>query len=325
MMMMFYRARPGAFEILREAEAGTGGGDAAATGTPGEGGAEAPAAAAGQWFEDQRLTEDHRSYLTAKGLTTAADPTDAVTKLIGIGQAADRRFGRGIDSVIDKPAQGQDLTEWRKANAEVFGIPAAADGYEITRPEGMPEGIAWNDDLVGRMRSLAFERGMAPGDVQALTEMYAGYVTEIENGVDADMRAAEKQLDGELVKLWGRDVEANKARARQAASALAEAAGIDQAGLESVVGLLSNGAPGQTAALRMFAALGEMMGEDKAIGIKAGVGQLGMTKAEAQQALSTFVAPDGEWAKASAAGDTEAIARLRPQYERLTRQIAAGK
>lgn len=300
------------------AEAGTGGGDA--------GGADAGSGGAGtSWFDDQRITAEARDWMNAKGLTGAADPLDAVTRLVGIGQAADRRFGKPIESVIDRPAEGQSLAEWRRANADAFGLPAEASGYDITRPDDLAEGIAWNDALAGKMRDLAFERGLAPDDVQAMTGMYAGYVSELNQNLDREMRDAETRLDGDLQKLWGKDAEANKTRARQAASALAEAAGLDGDGIRAVVGLLSNGDPGQTLAIRMFAALGDMMGEDKGIGLRNGAGGFGMSKEEATAEFQRFLAPDGEWAKASAARDSEAIARLRPQFDRLARQASGAK
>lgn len=302
-----------------------GGGEAAVSAGATDADAAATAAAAASWHADTRLTDDHRAFLTAKGVTAATDPMDAITRLIGMGQAADKRFGKGIDAVMDKPAQDQALAEWRRAHADVFGLPKDPDGYEITRPEGFADGAAWSDDLTGRMRQLAFERGLAPDDVQAMTDMYAGYVGEVNAGMDREMQAAEARLKAELGTLWGRDAEANTARARQAAGALAEAAGLDQDGVAAVVGLLSGGQPGETLALRMFAALGTMMGEDRAVGIGHGTGSLGMSKSEAQQAWGAFTAPDGPWAQAAKANDGEAIARLRPTYERLSRQLAGAK
>lgn len=322
-MMFVQFFRPGRVTRYFSAEVGTGaGGDGA-----GDAGAAAGAegGAATSWLEDQRISAEQRDWMNAKGLTAAEDPLDAVTRLVGIGQAADRRFGKPLDQVIDKPAKDQSLAEWRRANAETFGLPADAAGYEITRPDDLPEGIAWNDGLADKMRNLAFERGLAPDDVQAMTSMYAGYVNEVNANLDQEMRQAEQQLDTELGKLWGKDAEVNKTRARQAASALAESAGLDQDGISAVVGLLSGGAPGQTLALRMFAALGEMMGEDKGIGLKSGVAGLAMSKEEATAEFTRFMAPDGEWAKASAARDSEAIARLRPQFDRLARLAAGAK
>ncbi|WP_347137530.1 hypothetical protein [Paracoccus sp. SSK6] len=312
-------------------EAGTGGGEggtddaaaaaaAAASGTGGDNGAAEP-----KWFEDARIPDDARTWMTAKGVTAAADPSEAILKMVGMGQAADRRFGRPIDQVIDKPGKDQPLAEWRKAHAETFGLPADASGYEIARPEGLPEGIAWNDGLADKMRNLAFERGLAPDDVKAMTEMYAGYVAEVDQNLDRDMREAEGKLAAELDREWGKDAEVHKTRARQAASALAEQAGLDADGIRSVVGLLSSGEPGQTAAMKIFAAAGALLAEDKGIGLRSGASSFGMTKEEAATEFTKFMAPDGEWAKASQARDSEAIARLRPQFERLARLASGAK
>ncbi len=324
--------RPGQITRFFEGEglgggAGEGaGGDTVAGGAGGDtlaGGAGGDTLAGGaSWFEDQRFT-DQREWLEAKGFKPDTDPLDAISRLSKIGQDADRRFGRPLDAVIDKPGKDQSITDWRKANAAVFGLPAEASGYEIQRPEGLEDGIAWNGDLEDRFRNLAFDRGMSPDDVKAVTDMYAGAVADMTKGLDQDMKEAETKLEGELQKMWGKDAEANKTKARQAANALAEAAGLDADGIKSVVGLLSSGDPGQTTALRMFAALGDMMGDDKAVGLKGGNGGLGMSREEASAAYARFTAPDGEWAKAARAGDSEAIARLRPEFDRLAKAASA--
>ncbi|MGR3521934.1 MAG: hypothetical protein ACU0FT_04190 [Paracoccus sp. (in: a-proteobacteria)] len=320
--------RPGHVVRFFEGEgSGTGGGDAAGAGeggeTPPPGGEGADTTAGGaSWFEDQRFT-DQREWLSAKGFKPDTDPLDAISRLSKIGQDADRRFGRPLDAVIDKPGKDQSIADWRKANADTFGLPAEASGYEIARPEGLEDGIAWNDDLAAKMQTLAFERGMAPDDVKAMTDMYAGYVADMSKGLDEEMKTAETKLNGELEKLWGKDTETRKTGARQAAGWLAEQAGLDADGIKSVVGLLSTGDPGQTAALKMFAALHEAMGDDKAIGLKNGAGGLAPSKEEAMAAYQKFTAPDSEWAKASASGDTEAIARLRPEIDRLARAATA--
>lgn len=320
--MFWMMMRPGQRAICYASDATSAGG-----GVEAQAGAEATAAsadAATAWLNDERINDEQRSWLSAKGLNNSVDPLEAVSKLVGIGQSADRRFGRGMDSVIDKPGKDQSMTEWRKANAEVFGLPTDATGYEIKKPDGLSEGVSWNDDLAGRMQALAFDRGLAPDDVSAMTEMYADYVGGVSERIDADMKAAETRLQDDLQKLWGKDTEANTVKARSAASALAEAAGMDQAGVQAVVGLLSGGSPGETLAIRMFAALGDMMSDDKAVGLKSGVGGLGMSVQEANAELQRFMSPDGEWAKASMKGDTEAISRLRPQYERLARAASKG-
>lgn len=329
--MMFMR-NMGRITRYFSAEAGTGGGDAggadaaaaaaAAAGAGGDGGAGGTTTS---WFEDQRIPEDARAWMKAKGVTAAADPSEAILKMVGMGQAADRRFGRPIDQVIDKPGKDQSLADWRKAHADTFGLPADPAGYEISRPEGLPEGIAWNDGLADKMRNLAFERGLAPDDVKAMTEMYAGYVAEVDQNLDRDMREAEAKLAAELDREWGKDAEVNKTRARQAASVLAEQAGLDADGIKSVVGLLSSGEPGQTAAMKMFAAVGALLGEDKGIGLRNGAGAFGMSKEEATAEFTKFMAEGGEWAKASAARDSEAIARLRPQFERLAKAASGAK
>lgn len=305
-----------------DAGGGTGG---AADDTTAPAAADDAAASTTAWYDDARFNDDAKGYLTAKGLTAAADPLEAVQKLVGIGQAADRRFGRPLDSVIDKPGKEQSLVDWRKANGEVFGLPAAAEAYEIAKPDGLPEGLAWNADLEGRIRAAAFERGIPPDDMNALADIYATYVTEMNAGIDRDMQQAEEKLVGELRQMWGRDYDAKRTRAAQAASVLAEKAGMDMDGIEAVAGLLSSGDPGSTMAMRLFDAVADMLADDTLIGAKAGVRDSGLSVDEAKAQFQAFTAEGGDWAKASAAADSEAIARLRPQFERLAKNLARAQ
>lgn len=117
--------------------------------------------AGAKWFEAERWQGDAKTFIEAKGLTKYEDPNEAISHLIGMGQAADKRFGRPLDSVIDKPGTDQPLTEWRRQNAGVFGLPEAADGYAVERPADLPDNIAWDGELEGKFRSMAFDRGFS--------------------------------------------------------------------------------------------------------------------------------------------------------------------
>lgn len=299
--------------ILRSAGGGDGG--AGGGGGTGEDQGSAP-----KWFETDRWGDEARGYIEAKGLNKFEDPNEAISHMIGIGQAADKRFGRPIDTVMDKPTDGQPLQEWRRENAALIGIPEKADGYTFERPKDLPESIAWDSGFEDRFRALAYERGLSQDDVSAMTGFYAEHVKGLSSGVDAEFERANSAMMGELQKDWGSGTEEKIAQARQAVQVIGERAGLETGGIEAVASVLTTKGGGDAAAIRFFAALGEMLGEDKGRGIGAGNGGGGMTPAEAGAKLKEMRAPGGAFYEAKTAADR---ARVADEIERLTK-IAMG-
>lgn len=289
------------------------------TDTPPADGAPAEGGTAQSWFDSEVLDADARGYLEAKGLNQIDDPIKAVAQLAGIGRAADRRFGRPVDSVIDKPSEGQSVAEWRRQNAAALGLPDAADAYEIKRPDGLPESIAWDGDLEARFRTVAHERGLSQDDVAALTGLYADQVQTLMTNADAEVERANAAMMAELQKSWGAETESRIAQAQQAAQVIGERAGLDAGGIQAVASVLTSKAGGDAAAVRFFAALGEMMGEDQGVGFGKGAAST-MTAAEAQARLNEMRAPGGAFYEAKTARARE---DLFPEIERLSK-IAAG-
>lgn len=277
------------------------------------GGGDAP-----KWFDS--FDAEARGYIEAKGLHQVADPQEAISKLIGIGRAADQRFGRPIDSVIDKPKEGQALTEWRRQNAGVFGLPEAADGYAVERPADLPESIAWDGDLEGKFRQIAFDRGFSQDDVQALTGLYAEQVKTIMQNADAEAERANTAMMEDLRKTHGDKVDQLVAQAQQAAQVIGERAGLDGAGIEAVASILTSKAGGDAATIRFFGALAELIGEAPGLGFGKG-GGAGMTAAEAKAKLDEMRSPGGAFFEAKTAAERD---RLYPEIERLSKIVSGG-
>lgn len=305
-----WRAPKPAFAPEGEGEGGGGGAD-----TQGGGGG------APRWWEGADYSAEDRQWIEARGLAED-DPAKIVPKLVKGHRAAEQKLGKGIDSVIDKPKDGQPLTDWMRENRALFGLPEAEDGYKIERPKDLPEGIAWDADLEAEARKVAFEIGLTPDQLQAMTGLYAKRIGGIQAAADAAIAEANTRMMSDLTKDWGDQLQPKLALARQAAGVLAEKAGLDAAGIQAVSAVLTAKAGGDAATIRMFAALGEMMSEDRMIaGQSTGIG---MTPAEARARAAQMRAPDGAYAKAVAAQDRAEIARLKPEMDRLDK-IAAGK
>lgn len=301
--------------------AGAGGNDpaaaaaaAAAAGAGGAGGA--------KWWENgSTFSAEEQQWLAARGLTVD-DPAEVLPKLVKGHRAAEQRIGRGLDSILDKPKEGQALTDWMREQKDLFGLPEAPDGYKIERPKDLADSIAWDDAFEGIARQKAYDLGLTPSQMQGMTEIYAGQVKTMLEKADAEVATARSEMMTALQKDWGDQTDAKIARARQAAGVVAEAAGLDSAAIEGISQLLTQKAGGDASTIRLFAAIGEAMAEDKALGLNKG-GSLGMTPSEARQKAAQMRSPGGAFYEASSAGKSAEVQRLLPELTRLDK-IAAG-
>lgn len=293
---------------------------AAAAGAPPAAPGAGDTAPAAKWHEG--LPEDLKTFVTAKGLV-ADDPAAVLPKVLGIARAAEQRIGKGLDRIIERPAEGQAWSEWARANAKALGLPEAEDGYTVARPEGWPKDAPWNEDMAKAAQKIAFDHGLPPTALQAFTDLYAGQVAQMNAAVDQQMEAARSAMMADLQRDWGADMPGKLALAQQGAKALAQAAGLGDDAMELFAAALAPKV-GDAAVMRMMAAVGGMLAEDSAPGLGKG-GGLGMSAAEAQATLQReFIAADSAFAKAMREGDRATLERLKPEYERLNR-IAAGR
>ncbi len=316
-------------EILRAPDGGGDGGDGGGDGGDDAAAAAAAAAAAGgdggdggdgkQWWDGDAFKQEDRDFLTKKGLTIE-DRDEVFQKTLKGWQGAERRLGKPAESMMDRPAEGQTSAEFMRANAEMFGLPEAADGYEIEKPE-MPEGVEWDSEFESAAREIAFEEGVSPAALNRFTKAYADKVGGLMTSADNDLQASNKEMMSSLETDWGQQTGAKIAMAQRAAQAIGEKAGLDTEGLQSL-SMAMKPKIGDAGIIKMFAAIGDMMGEDTLIA-NAGSTNLGSTPAEARAELAAMNAPDGAFGKASATGNKAEMARLKPQRDALYK-IAAG-
>ncbi|RWR34995.1 hypothetical protein D2T29_00520 [Sinirhodobacter populi] len=303
-------------------DGGAAGGDAAAAAAAAAAQAGAGEPPPAKWFEGDLLTADERTWLGAKGLNLD-DPLQAIPKLVRGHRSAEQYMGKGVDRIIERPADGQAYAEWARANAAALGLPEAAEGYQITPPESWPKDAQWDTGFETAFRKVAFEEGLPPAAANKLVGLYAEKVKGLADAAEQGYAEANTKMMGELSREYGDQVPVVIARAKQGAQAIAEKAGLDAEALTAVTSRLSRDM-GDAQTIRFMAAIGELMGEDSAIGLGKGAGTgLTSTRSQAEQALADFMKPDGEWAKASMNRDPGAIARLRPKFEQLTRAVAA--
>lgn len=284
--------------------------------TPPAGQAPAP-----KWFEAETFAPEEREWLTARGLAVD-DPLAAIPKLVKGHRGAEQKLGKGLDSIMDRPGKDQDVTAWMKANATILGLPEAEDGYKVDPPEGWPQGLPWDGELEAAARKLAFEAGVP----KAVHERYVGLFAEKMKGLEAaaaeGLANARTAMMGELTRDWGDTAPAKIAQAQQAVQAFAAQAGLTAEQIGGITQVLAE-KTGDAGVIRLFAAIGAAMGEDRGLGLGQG-GGLRMTPAEAREELRRFESAEGEYGKAFAANDHRRLAELRSKREQLAKIAAAG-
>lgn len=296
------------------ATAETGEQNTAATGTTETG-------AAARWHDDARF-EPFRPMLTAKGLDTLDDPMEALTRALDMQANAEKKLGKSADQLLTRPEEGQTQAEWMAANRAAFGLPEAADGYEIKQPESWPKEAQWDSELEAEARRIAHEEGLSGAALQKMTDAYAGAMQRMLAGGEEQLAEARKAMMGDLEKEWGGETGTRIARAQQAASTVATHLGLDRDGLAAIAQTLRAGA-GDAGVIRLFDLMGDLLGDDKALGVGKGAAALGTTPEQASAELAALRKPGGEYYEAVKANDRTALARLRPQIERLSK-VAAG-
>jgi hypothetical protein len=282
-------------------------------------GAGAQAQAAAPWWQAPDYGPEEQEWLRARGLTED-DFTKVAPKLVKGHRLAEQRLGRGLDRILDKPAEGQSYADWARANAAALGLPEKEDGYAVKRPESWPKDAPWDGEFEADARKWAFENGVPPAAFQGIVDRYASRVLALEQAAAEGMARDQATMMAELQREYGAQTEAAMTRARQGAEVVAQKAGLtpDQiAELGQVLGAKT----GNATAIRFMAAIGEMLGEDTGIGLGRG-GPLTMTPAEARAQLAAFTAEGSDWAKASASGNAAKIAELKPRFEQLAKLAA---
>jgi hypothetical protein len=251
----------------------------------------APVAPPKPWHDSDRFNDDERRWLTAKGLAID-DPVEAAVKLLKGHRSAEQRIGKGLDAIMDRPAKDQKYAEWAKANAAALGLPESVEGYKVERPADWPKDLPWNEDLDAKAQALAFENGVPPEVHKAYIGMVADYMKGTAADLDRQMDAARGEMMAELQRDWGKETDAKLTQAKQAMGHFAGEAGLAPEAVDSLMTTLKEKV-GDAATMKLFAAIGASMGEDK-IGGLGGGGQFGMTPAEANAAIAAMAAPGGE-------------------------------
>jgi len=96
-------------------------------------------------------------------------------------------------------AKPEEIAAFRKA----LGVPDDVAGYDIKKPENLPEGVEWNDEDVNGFKKLAHDIGLTPAQAAKLVEYdtarMGAKAVKGKEGLDAFVAG---QRDA-LTKEWG--------------------------------------------------------------------------------------------------------------------------
>ncbi|MFD2854030.1 hypothetical protein [Seohaeicola zhoushanensis] len=255
------------------------------------------------------------------------DPVAAVAKLTDMERAAKQKLGKPADQLMDRPGKDEPVADWMKKNAALFGIPESPDKYEVKPPENWPKDAKWNTELEGKAREIAHKHGLSGAALQDIVNLEAENIMGLMGKAQADLETATAEMRAQLVKDWGDQYPVKEAQAKAAAQVIAEVAGLDNTALEQIAGTLSPKV-GDANVIRMFQAIGEMMGDDRlsAFNGGGGGGSLTTTPAEARAELNKLRAPGGEYFEATKGGPGSKVPeQLQRRIEHLTKLAAQGQ
>lgn len=281
-----------------------------------------PPPASGKWWEAKDYTDDERQWLTARGMAED-DPQAALLKAVKGHRAAEQRIGKGLDSILDRPAKDQPYTDWVAKNREALGLPTDEKAYQVAKPEAWPKEAAWDDAGEAKLRAIGVKYGIPQDAVQEIVNFQAETALATYKQASDLGEAAKRELMTALEKDYGDQTKTVIHQARLGAQFIGEKAGLDAEAIANLSDVLTEKI-GDANAIRAFRVIGEMLGDDSALGLGKG-GTLTTTPAEARAELARLQSPEGEWYKATAANNRPEIERLRPTIDRLNRIAAGGR
>lgn len=119
------------------------------------------------------------------------------------------------------------------------GLPATAEEYELPRPADTPDAV-WNPELAACLGRVAYEYGVPPRAMEALSARYAEEGRRWVQQQAARETAAVQEADAALQDEWGPQYEANMEEIGTFLGRLADRAGVDAAPLLQSPALRAN-------------------------------------------------------------------------------------
>jgi hypothetical protein len=110
-------------------------------------------------------------------------------------------------------AKEEEIAAWRK----LVGAPEKADGYEIKRPDDIPEAI-WSDELANGFKQLAHKHHLPPSVAADMVNWWNGQQKAALSNLQQQAEAEVHAMTTELQKEWGERFQANILGAQRVAA-----------------------------------------------------------------------------------------------------------
>lgn len=164
----------------------------------------------------------------------------------------------------DAPQEAKDAQA--KIIREVLGVPDKVEGYGIKKPDQLPEGVTWDDAMVGKYLEVMHKHNLPPAAVQELvklnTEIEAerakSYGVEQQAQLQAEFSALDKSLP------VGTTREQFLAEASKGVALAAKLTGIAEDELKASARSARD--------VKLFAAFAQIAGEDKLVAAASDTG-----------------------------------------------------
>lgn len=142
------------------------------------------------WTE--KLPDSHKPYAATLGKFPS--PLDMAASYANL----EKKLGEKIQPP-GPDAKPEDWAKWR----QLVGSPETPEGYELKKPEKLPEGVEWSDEEAGKLAGIAHKYGLPKAAVAEIIgmslERESGRATKAKEGMAGYVAAQEKALK----ESWG--------------------------------------------------------------------------------------------------------------------------
>jgi len=158
----------------------------------------------------------------------------------------------GKDKIVIPGSESTD-EDWLGV-FDKLGRPEKSEGYELAKPEGLPEDLPWSDETVEAFKSVAHKTGLLPKQAKDLFDWYNGAVVESYTAAEKEREDAYNGAVAALKKEWGAAYDQKLELAHTAVRAFTD---------EDDVKALDESLGNDPRMIKLFAKIGGAISEDK--------------------------------------------------------------
>lgn len=158
---------------------------------------------------------------------------------------------------LELPQEDWDETKYQEFFKQI-GLPDDPKDYGIGKPEGLPDGLPYNEELKDNLLALAHKQGILPRQLKPVWEAFEKAQIEQFQALQQQQTVTAEEGARMLREEWGKEYEANVEQAKVAIKAL---------GGESLAEkLVKAGLGSDPDVVKAFAAAGKGLVEDESLG-----------------------------------------------------------